>query len=172
MRLNLQKFPKTNFSALQRLCGSREIQPTMRNGARADFLKNTNLTSREQPARTAINQKRFRCISAALLIIILWLTICRVQRLCIMRWIFHRNVMRYDTELICRPLSGRHFSIYTVACATTSKRWNMSVIRRALLIHPIRLPSQLTVRYTTHCLCVHVNDCCYVFKTSQQHSSR
>lgn len=42
------------------------------------------------------------------------------------------------------------------------KRWNMSVIRRALLIHPIRLPSQLTVGYTTHCLYVHVNDCCYV----------
>jgi hypothetical protein len=44
MRLNLQKFPKTNFSALQRLCGSREIQPTMRNGARADFKKDEKIS--------------------------------------------------------------------------------------------------------------------------------
>jgi hypothetical protein len=33
------KIPQNKFLALQRRCGSREIQPTMRNGARADFKK-------------------------------------------------------------------------------------------------------------------------------------
>lgn len=116
------KIPKKNFSALQRLCGSREIQPTMRNGARAD-LKKKKTYEKISWATSALSDqsKKISLISAALLIIS-WLTICRVRRLYRYNEVNlppQCDEVRYWAHLptAIRPAL---FSS-TVACATTSK---------------------------------------------------